>query len=272
MPQIELPAGPSVNLVRTGPKGGPPLVFLHAVGLDLTWWGAQFDEFGRDHDVVAFDMPNHGLSGRLERPPSFEALADVLAGVLAHVDAGPAHLVGISVGGMIAQTLALARPDLVCSLSLVATLCTFPDPVRLALRERARLSREAGMAAIVPLSQERWFPPSFRTARPDILDRAAKDLLRQDPQFHAAMWEMIAGLDLQARLPALRCPTLVVVGGEDSNAPLAAGRQIARLVPGAILHEVPGTGHFPPLEAPKAFNGLLRSFLAGQAGGRPAAT
>ena len=141
-------------------------------------------------------MRGPGRSGGLDRPPSFEALADVLAGVLAHVDAGPAHLVGISVGGMIAQTLALARPGLVRSLSLVATLCTFPGPVRLALRERARLSREAGMAAIVPLSQERWFPPPFRAARPDILDRAAKDLLQQDPQVHALMWETIATLDL----------------------------------------------------------------------------
>ena len=265
MPRIQLSGGSTVNLVRAGPRGGAPLVFLHAVGLDLTWWDAQVAAFGRDHDVVAFDMPGHGLSEPLHRPPGFDALAGVLAEVLAHVDGGPAHLVGVSVGGMVAQALALARPDLVRSLSLVATLCTFPGAVRLALRERASLAREARMAAIVLSTQERWFPRSFRTARPDILDRAAKILLQQDPQLHAAMWDMIASLDLQAALPALRCPTMVVAGGEDPNAPPAAGRLIAQLVPGAVLHEVPGAGHFPPVEAPDVFNNLLRAFLDGQA-------
>ncbi len=124
---------------------------------------------------------------------------------------------------MIAQTLALSRPVLVRSL-------------RHALREPARLSRENGMAAIVPLTLERWLPPPFRAARPDILDRAAKSLPRQAPQVHAAMWEMIAPVDLQARLPALRCPTLVVVGEKDVNAPPAAGRQNG---PGGVQRPAP---------------------------------
>ncbi len=263
MPLVEIAGGPSINLVRAGPRGGPPVVLLHPVGLDLTWWDPQFAAFGGEHDVAAFDMPGHGLSSRPDAPPTFDAMAASLAGVLAHLDAGPAYLVGLSVGGMIAQTLALARPELVRSLCLVGTLCTFPDAVRDALRERARVAREERMSRIATLSQERWFPPAFRARRPDVLDRAAKSLLRQDPMFHAAMWEMIAALDLEARLPALTCPTLVVAGTEDINAPVAAGRRIAELIPGAALREVPGAGHFPPLEAPEVFNGLLRRFLAG---------
>ena len=265
MPLIEIIGGPDINLVRTGPRGRPPVVLMHPVGLDLTWWDLQFAEFGRDHDVVAFDMPNHGLSGKLRAPPTFDAMAMVAAGVVAHLGAGPAHLVGLSVGGMIAQAVALARPELVRSLSLVGTLCTFPDAVRGALRERARVSREEGMARIALLSQERWFPPAFRARRPDVLDRAAKSLLLQDPDFHASMWEMIATLDLEALLPTLRCPTLVVAGTEDINAPVAAARRIARLIPGAMLHEMPGAGHFPPMEMPDVFNGLVRDFLAAEA-------
>ncbi len=251
-----------INLVRTGPRGGRPIVLLHPVGLDLTWWGAQFEEFGRDHDVMALDMPNHGLSGRLDAPPSFDLLARHVEAVLAHLDAGPVHLVGMSVGGMIAQVLALQRPDLVCSLSLVTTLCTFPEPVRDALRERARVARTEGMAKIAQLSNQRWFTPAFRERRPDMLDRATRSLLSQDPEFHAAMWEMIAGLDLEAQLPSIACPTLVVVAGADVNAPVPAGETIAGLIKGAVLHEMPGLGHFPPFEAPAPFNALLRRFLA----------
>ncbi len=251
-----------INLVRAGPRGGRPIVLLHPVGLDLTWWGAQIEEFGRDHDVVALDMPNHGLSGRLDAPPSFASMAAHLEGMLAHLDAGPVHLVGLSVGGMIAQTLALRRPDLVCSLSLVATLCTFSRPGREAIRERARTARAEGMARIAQLSNDRWFTPAFRERRPDMLDRATRSLLLQDPEFHASMWEMIAGLDLEAQLPSIACPTLVVVGGADVNAPISAGETMAGLVKGAVLHEMPGLGHFPPFEAPAPFNALLRRFLA----------
>ena len=182
---------------------------------------------------------------------------------MAHVGGGPAHVVGVSVGGMIAQHFTLARPDMVRSLTLVATLCTFPDAGRVALRERARVARDVGMGAIVPLSLERWFPPAFRARRPDVLDRAAKCLLRQDAEIHAQMWDMIAALDLAARLPTITCPTLVVAGAEDINAPVAAARQIANLIAGATLHTIPDVGHFPPWEAPEAFNALLRDFLAG---------
>ncbi len=262
MVKIRIDGMSEINLVRTGPRGGVPIVFLHPVGLDLTWWGAQIEDFARDHDVVAFDMPSHGLSGKLDARPSFEMMARVLETVLGHIDAGPAHLVGISVGGMIAQTFALWRPGLVRSLSLVATLCTFPEPVREALRERARVARAEGMAKIARLSNERWFTAAFRERRPDMLDRATKSLLLQDPDFHASMWEMIAGLNLEAQIHGLRCPTLVVAGASDINAPPAAARQIASAIPDAMLHVMPNLAHFPPFEAPDLFNTILGTFLA----------
>ena len=261
MPVIEVAGGHKVNFVRAGSRGQPPVVLMHAVGLDLTWWDVQFASLGRDHDLVAFDMLGHGLSDRLKSPPTFELMAEVLTGVLEHVDAGPANLVGHSVGGMIALTLALARPDLVNSLSLVGTLGGFPDAARGTLRERASSAREHGMAALVPPTLERWFPATFRERRPDVLDRAAKCLLLQDPLFHAGMWEMVATLDLQTRLGELRCPTIIMVGTEDGNAPLEAVRQTACFISEAELHELPGVGHFAPLESPDAFDGFLRRFL-----------
>jgi 3-oxoadipate enol-lactonase len=261
MARGEALSGKLVNVVRTGPRGRPPVIFIHAVSLDLTWWDHQFASFGIDHDVVAFDLPGHGASPRLDGTYTFEALASVAAAVIASLDAGPVHVVGISVGGMVAQTLALARPDLVRSLTLVATLCTLPASVRDAMRERSRVARTEGMGPLVSPTLERWFPPAFRTARPDVLDRAAKSLLRHDSTVYAEMWEMIASLDLEARIPAIACPTLVVAGAEDSNAPVAAGRKIADLIPGAMLHVLPEVGHFPPFEAPKPFNELLRTHL-----------
>jgi 3-oxoadipate enol-lactonase len=254
----------TIHVMRAGPRGGTPIVFLHPVGLDSTWWGAQIADFGRDHDVLAFDMPGHGLTDALEGRPSFDLLSNILETTLVDSQTGPAHLVGVSVGGMIAQNFALRRPDLVRSLALVATLCSFPDAVRTALRQRAEVARTDGMATIAALSNERWFPAAFRERRPDMLDRATRSLLLQNADFHGAMWDMIAGLDLAAELPRITCPTLVIVGAEDVNAPEAAGQLIAGLIPGASLKVMPGIGHFPPFEAPDAFNDLLRSFFARQ--------
>lgn len=257
----EIRAGRRVNVARTGPCGRPPILFIHAVSLDLTWWDHQFAALGTDHDLVALDLPGHGLSPRLDNALSFDALASVVADVIASLDAGPAHVVGISVGGMVAQTLVLARPDLVRSLTLVATLCTLPAPARAAMRERARVARADGMTALVSPTLERWFPSAFRERRPDVLDRAGKSVLRHDPIVYAKMWEMIAGLDLEARISDIACPTLVVAGAQDGNAPVAAGQRIADLISGAALHALPGVGHFPPVEAPAAFNDLLRAHL-----------
>ena len=251
----------AVNIVRAGPRGLPPVLFMHAVGLDLTWWDQQFAAFGDTHDLIAFDMPGHGLSDTFAGLPSFERLAGVAAEVLDRLQTGPAHVVGISVGGMIAQTLALERPELVRSLTLVATLCNFPQEVRAALRQRARVAREDGMTVIAPLTLERWFSPAFRAQRPDVLDRAAKSLLRHDPQVHAAMWDMIAGLELEARLPTIGCRTLVIAGEDDVNAPVAAGGRIAAAIPRATFHSLAEAGHFPPVERPAEFNALLGEFL-----------
>ena len=168
----------------------------------------------------------------------------MLAGVIRHLDAGAAHVVGVSVGGMIAQALALLQPELVRSLVLVHTLCTFPDAVRGALRERARVAREDGMSAIAPMSLARWFTPAFRTARPNLMDRATKSMLAQDGAFHGAMWDMIAGLDLQARLRAVACPTLVVTGARER--PRADGRR----------HPRRDAARAEPFETPAEFNAL----------------
>ena len=253
--------GGTVNVVRTGPRGGAPLVFLHALGLDLTWWDHQVAAFGGERDVVAVDLPGHGLSGSPDGGPTFDGLARVVGDVVAGLGAGPADVVGLSVGGMVAQTMAVSRPDLVRSLVLVATSCTFADGVRTALRERARVTRAGGMAAIAPLHLERWFPAGFRARRPDVLDRAAKVLLRQDAALHAALWEMVAGLDLGGRLGGLTCPVTVVAGAEDASAPPASGQAIVDRVAGAVLHVVAGCGHFPPLEAVDWFNAILRRSL-----------
>ena len=135
------------------------------------------------------------------------------------------------------------------------------DAARQTVGERARVARADGMATIAPLSAERWFPAAFRRQRPDLVDRAIKVMVRQDPAFHASLWDMVAALDLEQQISSVSCPTMMVAGGEDPSAPASAGQRIVDRIAGSTLHVIEGCGHFPPLETPEAFNGLLRGFI-----------
>lgn len=258
---VHLKSPGKVNVVRSGPQGKPPLVLIHPVSMDASWWGDQFKEFSKERDVIAIDLPGHGLSEQPNCAITFELMCDAVEGVLEQMGVAAVDLVGISVGGMIAQCFVLRRPDLVRSLTLVSTLCTFPENVRQLLRDRACVARTQGMTRIAELSIERWFTPEFRRLRPDVITRAEIGLLRQSGEYHARMWEMIAELDFENRLSTLRCPTLVITGTEDINAPPAAAEQIGRAIPGAVVRLLPALGHFPPFEDPEGFNTILREFM-----------
>ncbi len=252
---------PSVNLIRTGPRGRAPVVLVHPVGLDLTYWGAQIEALCDDHDVVAYDLPGHGASPGQPADWTLDQAAEVLAQVVRSTGDGSAHLVGLSVGGMISQAFALAQPALVRSLTLIDTAAAFVDEARAGMRARARMAREGGMRAVLPSTLQRWFTPGTVARRPDLIDRVTKTLLADDPLVHAAMWDMISALDLVAQLHRVSCPTLILVGEHDPSSPPAAARVLQENIAGARMHVIPNASHMAPLEKPDVINGHLRDFF-----------
>ncbi len=253
----------SVNLVRTGPRGHAPVVLVHPVGLDLTYWGAQVEALCDDHDVVAYDLPGHGASPGSPADWTLDQAAEVLARVVRSTGDEGAHLVGLSVGGMISQALALAQPALVRSLTLIDTAAAFAEEGRAGMRARAKMAREGGMRAVLPSTLQRWFTPETVARRPDLIDRVTKTLLADDPLVHAAMWDMISALDLVAQLHRVSCPTLILVGEHDPSSPPAAARVLQENIAGARMHVIPDASHMAPLEKPDAINGYLKDFLLG---------
>ena len=252
----------SIHSVRAGDRGTTPVILLHAASLDLTYWDAQFEALSRTHDVVAFDWPGHGRSDGITGPASFEDWAEVVAAVVRKIGGGPAHLVGVSLGSMVAQYFALNHPGLVRSLCLIGSACTLAPPVRQAMRERAVMARQAGMSAVLAMATGHWFTPQFRQRRPDVIDRVEKTFLAFEPHQYAALWEMIATLETRERLAGLVCPTLVLAGEHDASTPPAAARLIQERVAGARLEIIAGAAHLVPIEASQAVNPLLQSFFA----------
>ena len=237
------------------------MVFLHAVGMDLTLWDRQLEALHQHHDVVALDLPGHGLSARLTGEVSFSNFAAVVARLIEELAAGPVHVVGISFGSMVAQTLALEHPALVRSLALIGAAGTFAEAGRAVVRDRADFIRTEGIAAVAPLSLARWFTPAFRQRRPDVLDRITKLLYQQPAAYHAAIWDTIAALDTLARLRALALPALLIVGEEDTSTPVAAARALAEALGTTNVHVVPQSAHFTNLDSPAAVNELLTEFF-----------
>ena len=238
------------------------MVLVHAVGHDLTYWDRQIEALSASYNVIAFDLPGHGRSATKPSEWSFPFAANVVAELITGLSASPVHLVGISFGGMIAQVTALTRPELIRSLTLIGTAPSFPEEVRQGMRGRAELVRTQGMAAVVESSLQRWFTQKTRESRPDITDRLTKTLLGDDAATHAAIWDIISGLDLEHRLSEITCPTLVIVGEQDPSTPPSVARHLAGAIKGSALVEIPDASHIVTVEASNAVNTALLSFLA----------
>lgn len=251
-----------LNFVRTGPRGGVPVVLLHPVGLDLTYWGPQIAALGEDYDVVACDLPGHGASAGNATDWTLSRATRIVDAFVRTLDAPTVHLVGLSVGGMLAQSLTLSEPGLVRSLTLIDTAASFSDEGRSGMRARAKAARENGMPAVLPSTIERWFTPGTILRRPDLIDRVSKTLLADDPLVHSAMWTMISELNLVTELPRIQCPTLVLVGEHDPSSPISAARELRDTITGARLQIIPNAAHLSPLEKPEMVNAYLADFLS----------
>ena len=231
---------------------GPPLVLLHGAGGAADLWQPQLDGLADVARIVALDLPGHGpLGGRGK--PSIAAYAEWLDGLLVALGEEPPVLVGHSMGGAIAQTLALARPGRLAGLILVSTgarlrvLARLVDLLRVRPREGQRLIQELSFAPGTPREPVEMVERVLREAAPLVTlgDYVACDRF-----------------DVRDRLAGIRTPTLVVTGTEDQLTPLKYGRFLAETIPGARRVEIPDAGHFPQLEQPVRVNAAIRGFLA----------
>jgi 3-oxoadipate enol-lactonase len=238
---------------------GPAVLLLHPVGLDLTWWEPQVEALRSEFQVLRMDFRGHGKSA-IALPPytlaQFAADARALLGTL-HI--GPAHVIGLSLGGMVAQVLALEYPTEVRSLVLSNTLCTLPAEAREAMRVRGEAAEQGGMAAVIEPTIERWFTRGFLDS--PLVARCRQHLLAHDVGAWASTWRAIADLDTLPRLGEIHVPTLVTTGDADVSTPVAAAQLIANRIPGAVLKVIAGAPHMAPYEKPEVFNPLLVEFL-----------
>lgn len=239
--------------------GGTPIVFVHGFTTTGEFWREQVEPFSAGHRVIRIDLPGHGVSPRPEdRDYTIEAFSNDVLAVYRHLGIDSAILVGLSMGGTVAQHFALARPERVRALVLVgATPHGLGEDVNV-----DNVLKAIGDLGVVKASQnviERSFAPDTAAE----LLAFAKAEVAQTPEFVAR--QAIASLndsDSRSRLGEIGMPTLVVVGEKDTITPPEESVMLADGIPGSRLEIIEGAGHFPMLEKPETFNRLLAGFLA----------
>jgi pimeloyl-ACP methyl ester carboxylesterase len=240
---------------------GPPLLLLHGLGSSRNDWLMQLLVLIPRYRTVVVDLRGHGLSPKPPGPYRMELLAADVARLLARLDAHPAHVIGISLGGAVAQQLALDFPDLARSLILVNTAARFISSdwrQRLMGLRRVAGVYLGGMDRTAQAVADRLFPwPEQAALRRETAQRIAGNDLRA---YRATLWA-IARFDGRSRLDQIACPTLVVAGDRDTTVPLAAKRLLAEHIPNSRLEIVAGSGHATPIDQPEAFNRVMLRFL-----------
>lgn len=243
---------------------GPWLVMAHSLGTDLTLWDEQLPALTPHFRVLRFDTRGHGGSSAPDLPYDFAMLAADVLGLMDALGVGQAHCCGISMGGMIAQHVALAAPQRIDKLALVSTTSGYPPEARALWAERVAGVRRNGIEPLVAPTLERWFTAPYRAAHPEVMARIG-DLIRATPAAgYIGSGQAIAALDVTDRLPALRCPTLVIAGTDDAGTPPAMGRTIAAQIAGARFELLPSSSHLCNVEQAASFNRMLGKFLSSQ--------
>lgn len=241
-----------------GPPGAPAVLLIHSLGASLEIWEAQARALAAGSFVIRYDLRGHGLTAASPGPMTLEEFAADALAILDAFGLAEAHLGGISIGGMIAQQVALLAPARVTSLILCDTAMQLPPPQL--WRDRVAQVRAAGLGSIVDGTMERWVSAAY-AASP--AGRGLRTMfLRTSIEGYVAAVEALAVADLLDQTPGLPHRALVLVGEHDPSTPLAAARALVEALPAARLVIIPGARHVPLGEHAEAVTAALLDHLA----------
>lgn len=234
----------------------PTVVLLHGVGLDRSVWEPLTELIGGHYDVVALDLPGHGSRPPVSAGITLRDLADVVA---ESIPAG-SHVVGFSLGALVAQHLAVHRPELVRTLTCVSSVCDRTPDERTAVLARLNVA-EAALAASSEASIQRWYDGTDVPA--SIIAHTREVLLANDEESFLACYRVFAMADAEIapHLGSIAVPTLAITGADDPGSTPEMSRRLADAVPGGSVVVVPGARHMLPVQDPAALAAHLTAFI-----------
>lgn len=249
--------GADLHVALSGPEQGPAVMFSNSLGTDLRVWDELIPHLPQGLRLVRYDKRGHGLSEETPGPYSIELLADDAAALIEALGLRNVVFVGLSIGGLIGQSLAARRPDLLAGLVISNSAAKIGDAPMWDARIEA--IPQNGLGSIAAPTMERWFSPAFRAEGRDAPWR--RMLSRQPEGGYIACCSAIAGADLTAAARGLALPVQVIAGGHDGSTPPDLVRATAGLIPGARFDLIEDAAHIPCVETPAALAAILSRFL-----------
>jgi 3-oxoadipate enol-lactonase len=247
----------AVHYREDGDPSGAPVVFANSLGTDLRLWDDILPLLPPGLRIIRYDMRGHGLSACPPAPYAMGALVADAERLLDHLRVRDCVFVGLSIGGMIAQGLAVKRLDLVRAMVISNTAARIGTAAM--WQDRIEAIRKGGIEALADTVMERWFSKPFRQSEALIAWRNM--LVRQPAEGYMGCAAAIAGTDFYTTTATLTLPTLAIAGSEDGSTPPDLVRETAELVKGSRFHLIRGAGHLPCVEKPEEYAGVLNGFL-----------
>jgi 3-oxoadipate enol-lactonase len=240
-----------------GKRGTKWLILSHSLACNVRMWDPQVEAFKSSHCILNYDMRGHGQSAAPAGPYSLDMLADDVLGLMKECGIERATFIGLSIGGMIGQTLALKNPAPFEKMVLADTTHMQSPEMLKSWDDRINTAKTQGMKALVASTMERWFTPGFRS-NPEA-QKIAQIIAATPVNGFAGCGEAIKKLNTTARLKEIKLPVLALTG--ESDAAAAGTRYIGENVPGAKFVSIANASHIANIEQPEKFNQALRDFL-----------
>lgn len=249
----------AIRLNSTG--NGPPVVLLHCLGVDHRVWNTSVERLKDAFTLYTYDLPGHGETPVPGGAYAIEDLSRQLDGVMAHAGIERAHVVGISMGGIVAQHFAATFPRRVDRLVLADTTYRYVEPMRAMWAQRAAGARREGVLSLIEGILKIWFTDEFIAQDGPAVRYVRECFAAMAGEGYALACDALAAADTEALVPRIQAPTLVVCGDQDIPSFLDAARWLKQHILSSRLEWLTPAKHCSVMEQPDTFALLLRGFF-----------
>ena len=253
--------GITVHYELTGPEEAPVVMLCHSLAATMNMWDAQMGSLTQRYGVLRYDLRGHGATDATSGPYTFDMLADDALALLDVLGIHSCHFVGLSIGAMIGQALALRKAQPLVSLTLCATSSHTAPEAQPIWDDRINTAQSQGMPAVAPATLDRWLSQDFQQRAPEETQRIRHMIEATPVAGFVGGAHAIRNLNFTERLKDIGLPTLVLVGKDDPGTPVATSEAIQREIKDAALVVLDRAMHLCNIEQAQAFNDSLRAFL-----------
>ena len=255
--------GISIEYELFGPEGAPVIVLSHSLGSSSVMWAPQLSKLAAKHRVLCYDTRGHGGTAVTEGAYNLDQLGDDAIALLSGLGLNQVHWVGLSMGGMIGQNIALRQDGRFKSLSLCDTSAQMPPEAMATWNERIAVSQGSGMFPLADPTMDRWFTGAYLATKPSSVEAIKAQFLATAPSGFVGCCQALKTLDYLDQLHTIDIPTLIIVGADDPSTTVAQSEAMHERIPNSQLVVIPDGSHLSNVEQPIAFSTALLSFLNG---------